>query len=78
MENYFQRSLKPLEIKKSLNKLLISSTGNIKLLIEVGKITQLTSILIFAWFISIDLDVKYLMKICIGIRKIKVFKTLTY
>ena len=78
MENYFQRSLKPLEIKRSLNKLLISSTGNIKLLIEVGKITQLTSILIFAWFISIDLDVKYLMKICIGIRKIKVFKTLTY
>lgn len=78
MENYFQRSLKPLEIKRSLKKLLISSTGNIKLLIEVGKITQLTSILIFAWFISIDLDVKYLMKICIDIRKIKVFKTLTY
>lgn len=78
MENYFQRSLKPSEIKRSLNKLLISSTGNIKLLIEVGKITQLTSILIFAWFISIDLDVKYLMKIFISIRKIKFFKTLTY
>ncbi len=78
MENYFQRSLKPSEIKRSLNKLLISSTGNIKLLIEVGKITQLTSILIFAWFISIDLDVKYLMKIFISIRKIKVFKTLAY